>query len=922
MKIRIFALAKELGLDSKELISHANDAGISLKNSALASVTEEQRDTIVNHFKQLSAKPSAVAVEEPATPVRDENRDAGGKVRKIRTQMMTPRPQHSGKPVEVEVEVEQESDEKDVASDQEGTPETEDLASEKELVASSDEVQDVVEKPTSDKEDPKAKTETKAKSNTTRALSKDDYVPPGGAGAGSIREMKPRASISNDSDSGQSKRSKQKERPAVPNIAAIPNFTPVKKKPKAKEETKAQKPDIPLTAELLEQQQSPLKAHMQDKKRRKETGKDLIGDKLKDKKSRMTDGRPEDPKKSRRRGGRGLDQDRPRFRSRSQSFRRRRKQPSGPIVHKTEAEVELPISVRSLSEAMGRPAKEILKILFEQGVMSTINQSLEEEQAMEIALEFGVDLSIKRQRDIEEELIASIDVVENEENLQHRPPIVTILGHVDHGKTSLLDKIRSAKVADGEAGGITQHISAYQVEQNGQKVTFVDTPGHAAFGEMRARGATVTDIIVLVVAADDGVMPQTVECISHAKSAGVPIIVAMNKCDLPDTNEQKVLQDLAAHEILPSEWGGDVEVIRTSAMSGQGIDELLETILLTAELEEYKADPDTQGMGVCIEAFRDEGRGVIAWLVNQKGTLKIGDVMLCGDAVGRVRAIYDDHGNEIQEAPPSMPVKVTGLNIVPGAGDQFFVMDSVEEAREVAETRSNRERSHTLSKSGAPRTLEDILDAARQGEIQDLPLILKADTPGSLEALRGEIDKLDHPEVRTKVVHDGVGGVNESDIYLASVSGAIIIAFHVIAEDKAQLLAENEGVDIRRFNIIYEITDTIKQSLEGLLRPEKVEVATGRALVLRTFHISRFGTIAGCRVLSGTIDRSSRVHVIRDQAILNDYSLASLKREKDDAKEVREGMECGIRLDGFNDVKEGDLFEAFRIDEVKRTLDD
>jgi translation initiation factor IF-2 len=459
------------------------------------------------------------------------------------------------------------------------------------------------------------------------------------------------------------------------------------------------------------------------------------------------------------------------------------------------------------------------------------------------------------------------------------------------------------------------------VEYEGHHLTFVDTPGHAAFGEMRSRGANVTDIIVLVVAADDGVMPQTVECISHARNAGVPVVVALNKIDLPGVDEQRILQQLAQHEILPAEWGGEYEVVRTSGATGKGIDKLLETLILTAELHELKANPERESLGVCLESFRDEGRGAIAWLIVQKGTLRVGDIVLCGSTYGRIRAMYNDRDEAITEAGPSVPVKVSGLTDVPGAGDHFFVMKDIEEARETAEARLQEGRRESLAQRVTPRTLEDILNQPRKGEgVQELPLILKADSPGSIEALRSEIGKFEHPEVRVQIIHYGIGGVNESDVYLASAAGAIVIAFHVVAEERAQLLAEREGVEIRRYNIIYEVTDHIRLALQGLLRPERVEVSTGRAIVLRTFSISRFGTIAGCRVLNGTISRDSRVHLIRDQKVMNDYRIGSLKREKDDAKEVREGMECGIRLDGFNDVKEGDLLEAFRIDEIKRTL--
>jgi translation initiation factor IF-2 len=395
----------------------------------------------------------------------------------------------------------------------------------------------------------------------------------------------------------------------------------------------------------------------------------------------------------------------------------------------------------------------------------------------------------------------------------------------------------------------------------------------------------------------------------------------LNKIDLPGIDEQRILQQLAQHEILPAEWGGEYEVVRTSGATGKGVDKLLETLILTAELHELKANPERESLGVCLESFRDEGRGAIAWLIVQKGTLRVGDIVLCGSTYGRIRAMYNDRDEPINEAGPSVPVKVSGLMDVPGAGDHFFVMKDIEEARETAETRLQEGRRESLAQRVTPRTLEDILNQPRAGEgVQELPLILKADSPGSIEALRSEIGKFEHPEVRVQIIHYGIGGVNESDVYLASAAGAIIIAFHVIAEERAQLLAEREGVEIRRYNIIYEVTDHIRLALQGLLRPERVEVSTGRAIVLRTFSISRFGTIAGCRVLNGTIARDSRVHLIRDQKVLNDYKIGSLKREKDDAKEVREGMECGIRLEGFNDVKEGDLLEAFRIDEIKRTL--
>jgi translation initiation factor IF-2 len=766
---------------------------------------------------------------------------------------------------------------------------------------------------------------------TATPMRPDDYIAPGGgARAGSsIREMKPRGSIVDEQ--GQQRRPKAKPKPALPSIAAPPNYRAPVNRTNKKEEAPAQKPDIPLSPDIFGEN-SPLRDHLnknaEQKKRRKKgdepgppgavSSTSFIGEEEdKDKRAAVVG-----PRDRRENWKRSQDRGEPERKKRPIRFRQRGR--TEPVSLKTAAELVPPITMRSLSEALGRPAKDLMRILFERGEMTTINQTLSEETALELAMEIGVDLTIRKAKDLEQELVEETEAPEAPENLVDRPPIVTILGHVDHGKTTLLDKIRSANVAAGEAGGITQHIAAYQVEHGGKKITFVDTPGHAAFSEMRARGANLTDIVVLVVAADDGVMPQTVECISHARAANVPMIVALNKSDLPQATEQKVqriLQDLATNHVQPTEWGGETDVIRTSGVTGRGIDDLLETILLSTEMRGLKVNPDRPAVGVCLEAFRDEGRGVLAWFVVQKGTLRVGDIVLCGEAEGRIRAIYDDHDRPIESAGPSAPVKVAGLDSMPGAGDRFSVMHDIEQARAMVQERRQRGRAATLSGRDRPRSMEDILSAARDGSVQDLPLIIKADSQGSIEALRSEIGKFTHPEVRVQIVHEGVGGVNESDVSLAEASHAIIIAFHVVPEERARALAERVGVDIKRYDIIYEVTETIRLSLEGLLLPERKQVMTGRALVLKTFQISRLGTIAGCRVLSGTIERSNRISVSRDQTVLNTYEIASLKRGKDDAREVREGMECGIRLEGFNDIKEGDLLEGYRVDEIKRKLE-
>lgn len=932
MKIRVFALAKELDLDSKELIDYCNRAGIEIKNSALASISPDERDKVVEYIQQNASSPKTALAEKPLAPTREPAREVGGKVRAIRT---TPKRAAAARAQGSRATLAT-AQASDVATMEppggETAVEEEERVADAELAAAelaeeSAQTAPLVESKTASA--PKTAGAQKPKGEgRIDAASKgpeEDESAPSGLGSG-IREMRPRGTIP-DSESRHARRPKAKTKPSLPNVAAPPTFKPPqpKKTPKPAEKP-AQKPDIPLTADILEQQ-SPLRAHMQQKKKRKKLSEaeplDLAEEPRRGGKggAGVAEGRQQ--RRARRRGGREVTEEEPppAEAKRRRMIRRRRQKSTAPVALKTSAQIELPVTVRGFSEAIGRPVRDILRLLFDKGEMTTINETVSEDTALEVAMELGVDLEVKRPRDIEDELLQVLEQEDPQETLVPRPPIITILGHVDHGKTTLLDKIRSGNVAGSEAGGITQHIAAYQVDYHGQKLTFVDTPGHAAFGEMRARGANVTDIVVLVVAADDGVMPQTVECISHARSAGVPILVAMNKIDLQDADQQKVLQDLAARELLPVEWGGDTEVVRTSGVTGEGLDTLLETLLVTAELHEFKANPNRPAVGVCLEAFRDEGRGPLAWLVVQTGTLRIGDVVLCGPAYGRVRALYNDSDEEIDEVGPSTPVKLAGLDTLPGPGDHLFVMSDMDAAREAAEARRERGRTLVLSRRGRPRTLEDILDAARGGAVQDLPLILKADTPGSIEALRSEIEKFEHPEVRVAIVHEGVGGVNESDVYLASASGAIIIAFQVVPEERARELAEKEGVQIRRYNVIYEVTESIKRALEGLLEPERREVTTGRALILQTFNISRYGTIAGCRVLTGTIERNNRIHVIRDQTILNDYPIASLRREKDDVREVREGMECGIRLDGFNDLKEGDVLEAYRVDKIKRTLD-
>jgi translation initiation factor IF-2 len=597
---------------------------------------------------------------------------------------------------------------------------------------------------------------------------------------------------------------------------------------------------------------------------------------------------------------------------------------------KEKAALELPCTVRTFSEATGVSSGQILKVLMGMGGTAlNINAQLDNEFAQLLASELGIELEFKQKASLEETVLEGLSQeTDAAESLTPRPPVATFLGHVDHGKTSLLDAIIGTHVAAGEAGGITQHIRAYQIEKNGRRIAFVDTPGHEAFTEMRARGANVTDIAVLVVAADDGVMPQTEEAISHAKAAGVPIIVALNKIDLPGVDPNRVQQQLAAQGLLPSQWGGDVEVVATSATKGTGINDLLETILLTADMHDYKANPHRLATGVCLEAAQEAGRGVIAKLIVQNGTLRVGDVLVCGSAHGRVKAMYDTLRTNVRmtEAGPSTPANITGFDEVPEAGERFYVLEDIAQAREIALQRASRSRQQSLSGITVRVSFEEFQrrlaegNLAEQRDVVTLNLIVRADARGSIEAIEKELVKLDHPEVQVKVLHKSVGAITAGDVMLAHASQAVVIGFNVIPDEAARSLADEKQVEIRRYDIIYKVTDDIRALLEGKLKPEERIVELGHALVKRVFPISRIGTVAGCYVIRGLIARGCRIRVNRDGRTIGDYELESLRREKDDAREVPRGMECGIKLAGFNDVKQDDILEAYRIEEVARTL--
>ena len=883
MPIRIYALAKKLGIENKELVDICTKAGIKGKGSALASLDDDEVVKVEAFLKGGDAGGRAAAEPAPVAPAK-------------------PKPKPAPAPV--------------AASQKRTEPE-------------------VLKRPES----------------------------PVSRKVGPIRDLSARAKRKKESgdESSPAKKEPGKKDAPVIRMAVMPEVSqpPASKKTN---EPKVQKPDIALPQDTIrkvrERSPAPLNKFTDSTKSRtkkKGKGTDLTNEQLARELNQLIPGNkpaatPSRGQKGKRGDGKtgtdaGMGNTREaRTRNRKRSSRpgeddssftprrrhaRRRSGVNTAAPRKEAVSLALPCTVRTFSEAAGVPAGRVLREMMEMGTMATINAQIDEETAQILADQLGAEIEFKLPQTLEESLITAIDETEDEpDQLSSRPPVVTFLGHVDHGKTSLLDALMGIDVASGEAGGITQHIRAYIVDKDGRQIAFVDTPGHEAFTEMRARGANVTDIAVLVVAADDGVMPQTEEAISHARAAGVPIVVALNKMDLPGADENKAMQDLASRELLPSEWGGEIEVVKTSASTGMGLDELLETLLVTAELHEYTSNPDRPATGVCLEAEQEPGRGVIAKVIVKNGSLNVGDVVVCGTAFGRVKAMYDTlrPRRTLDSAGPSVPVNLTGLDTPPNAGDQFYVLDEIADAREIAQRRLNSSREEVLAPITKRVSLEDFQQRLESGnldsdhDVSTLNLIIRADTQGSIEAIKKELGKLDHPEVQIKILQATVGGVTPADVTLASASDAVILAFNVVPDDAARSVADDKRVEIRRYEVIYKLTEDIKSTLEGKLKPMEETVEQGTAMVLKTFTISRTGTVAGCRVMRGTIDRNSRIRVIRDSRVIGDYPIETLKREKDDAKEVRQGMECGIKLSGFNDVKEADSFEAYRIQEVARTL--
>ena len=573
------------------------------------------------------------------------------------------------------------------------------------------------------------------------------------------------------------------------------------------------------------------------------------------------------------------------------------------------------ITVKELCEKLGKPTNDVIKNLIFLGVMAGVNQEIDFSTAEKLCEKYEVLVEKKEAETELEEFEEEVDVVE--ENLVKRPPIVTIMGHVDHGKTSLLDAIRHAKVTASEAGGITQHIGAYTVSLNGEKITFLDTPGHEAFTAMRARGAQVTDIVILVVAADDGIMPQTKEAINHCKAADVPMIVAINKIDRPGANVDRVKQELTEHGLVSEDWGGDTICVPVSAKTGENLESLLEMVLLTAEMQELQADPNRKAKGTVIEAKLDKGRGSVASLLIQNGTLNVGDSILVGSTYGRIRAMFDDRGKKIKSAGPSIPVEILGLSEVPAAGDRFIVCKDEKTARNMADLRKQKIKADSHQASNRV-SLEDLYSQIQEGKVKELAIVVKADVQGSVEAIRQSLEKLSTDDVKVRVIHGAVGAITETDVTLAAASNALIIGFNVRPDGNATAQSEKESIEIKTYRIIYDAIEDVKSAMIGMLEPEYKEVVNGKAEVRMTYKISNVGTIAGCYVIDGKIVRNSEVRVIRDGIVIFESTLASLKRFKDDAKEVAKGYECGLGIEKFNDLKEGDIIESFTMEAIKR----
>lgn len=956
---RIYAFAKELGLDNKALLDICEKANIKGKGSALASLDEAEIATIREFMSGGPSTAAAPAEPESGAPVRPRPLNAKRKIGEIETPApkrevvqeqdeaveeqaveeapiveATPEPTEPEPPAPQEVAPKEEASEPvpevptEPAVDDAGLPSGIGLHSRLKTGANEDES-------ASDESTPAAPTGPSKSSIRPKSPVTNRGMTPRRPGvAPPRRQLRNLDNTGKSSSSSETKTDRPKKKAGAANIrlAAMPDVK--QPSPSAgKTGEKVQKPDIALPQDAIKSVKAgggaaPLE-HLTNSKNKKPRKGEQTGEVIGEMPGRKAAPTRRDRNEMGSRPSRHRNNNR-----RYQPHRRRSR--SGPVANtaaprKDDIVLQLPCTIREFSEAAGVPTVKVLLTLKQLGDESnkTINSMLEDEMIEMLIEQFDAQIEVREAESLEDELMFEFEQDIDPDKLLPRAPIVTFLGHVDHGKTSLLDALIGIDVVSGEAGGITQHIRAYEIRKGDHKIAFVDTPGHEAFTEMRARGANVTDIAVLVVAADDGIMPQTEEAISHAKAAGVPIIVALNKIDLPGVTPDKAMQDLASHELLPSEWGGETEVIKTSAIQGTGLDELLETILVTAELHEYQADPTAPASGTCLEAEQQSDRGVIAKVMVQSGTLNVGDVVVCGASYGKVKAMHDTlrPRKKLKAAEPSTPVNLTGLDVAPGAGDKFFVVDDVAKARELAGQRKHQGRVEMVGGRSVETSLDEFQRLLESGNLKrnsadmvTLNLVIRADVKGSIEAIQKELSKIAHPEVEIKILQALAGGVTVGDVRLAQASNAVVVCFNVVANEDARSLADETGVEIRRYDVIYKITDDLRATLEGRLKPEEQVVESGMAMVLRTFSISKSGMIAGCRVMRGSIHRECRMRVIRDQTVIGDYAIESLKREKDDAKEVARGMECGIKLEKFNDIKEGDTLEAYKIEEIARTL--
>jgi translation initiation factor IF-2 len=875
---KLYELAKELGIKSKVIIDKCQENGLDVKTH-MATISAGLEATIRNWFAEAADKAaeakSQKAQETPAAEGAEEAPQASGE-------------KEAAAPKE---EKEEESPEKQTAE-----PE-----------AQKDESQDKPEEQKPAEKAPKAPEKVKpepiaAKEPVMHEPPKPDFVKP----AGPQLNMPAPAKLSGP-------RVVRVEEPEP-----VSTRPPKKKRPK-KDRVPFSKPPVIAPVDVV-----PAKADTRKSKKRKDTpdddfGKGRIARSGGKHKVKNTD---IEERKARLAAARGSDL---RHKPARKIEVSRKGQQGGakkqPVKHETpeKAVVSEPITVKDLAAALTVKINDVILKLMQQGVMATANQAIATDVAELIALDFGTELEVKAKKRMEEEIEEQFEQREHKK-LKKRPAVVTMLGHVDHGKTSLLDKIRSASVATGEAGGITQHIGAYQAELNGKKVTFLDTPGHAAFTAMRARGANMTDIVVLVIAADDGVMPQTAEAIRHAQAADVTIVVALNKIDLPGIDENKVYGQLAEYQLVPVEWGGDTEVIKTSAQTGQGIAELIEHIDLIAELNEYQADSTIPATGWVVEAKMTTTQGVVATLLLKEGRLRKGDVVFAGTGFGKVRTMKNSFGKVLKEATSSMPVEVTGLSEVPQAGDKFYVLDDLNLAKSAADENKALMREEKLAKRSQV-TLDNLFTHIEAGNIKELNLIIRADVQGSVDVLVKHLTDLSTEEVKVSVIHAAVGGITEGDVVLAEASSAIIIGFNVVPESQVKQLAESKGVDIRLYSIIYRITEDLKDAMAGMLEPEEKENSLGKLVVRDTFKVPGIGTVAGCYVTEGIIKRNAKLRLIRNNIIIkDDLQTESLKHFKDDVKEVRAGFECGVKIAKYDDVKVEDVMEAYEIVKVARTL--